>query len=309
MKHKLIVLALGGNALIKDKDKPSFSIQFKNISNVVNEIIKISKRYDVIVTFGNGPQVGNILLQVEAAAGKAYKIPLEACVAESQGEIGYIIEQTLLNATRKDLPVISVLTQVLVSKKDPAFKNPTKFIGPFYNKHQADKLTKKRFIIKQDSNRGFRRVVPSPQPLRVIESKVIKQLVQHHNIVIAAGGGGIPVIQEKRKLKGIEAVIDKDLASSCLAISIKADYLIMLTGVPNVYLNYGQKNQQALKKLTFKEAQDYYSEYQFPPGSMGPKILAAIQFLKKNPKGRVIITEFRLLKKALKGKAGTIITK
>src|SRR3989338_7305872 len=241
MPRKLIVLALGGNALIKDTDKPSLEVQFKNASGIVKDILALSKNHDIVITFGNGPQVGNILLQVEAAAGIAYKIPLEVCVAESQGEIGYIIEQVLRNQN-KNAPVISILTQVLVSKEDKAFKNPSKFIGPFYSRKQAAHLAKKGFSIKKDSNRGFRRGVPSPQPLKVIESKIIQQLVKQHNLVIAAGGGGIPVIRERGKFKGIEAVIDKALASSCLATSIQANQLLMLTAVPHVYLNFGEKS-------------------------------------------------------------------
>src|SRR3989344_4232200 len=308
MPRKLIVLALGGNALIKDTDKPSLEIQFKNASEVVKDILNLAKNNNIIITHGNGPQVGNILLQVESAAGVAYRVPLEVCVAESQGEIGYIIEQTLRNYNKK-APVISILTQVLVSKKDPAFKNPTKFIGPFYNQFHAHELSEKGFTIKQDGNRGYRRVVPSPQPLKILESTAILSLVKNHNIAIAAGGGGIPVIQKNGKLKGIEAVIDKDLASSCLAISIKANYLILLTNIPQVYINFNKPNQQALSKVNLKEIKQYYKESQFPPGSMGPKIQSAIQFLEKNKKGKVIITDFKTLDKALQGKAGTIITK
>ena len=308
MPRKLIVLALGGNALIKDTDKPSLEIQFKNAGEVVKEILALSKSNDIVISHGNGPQVGNILLQVEAGAGIAYKIPLEVCVAESQGEIGYVIEQTLRNYNKK-APVISILTQVLVSSSDPAFHNPTKFIGPFYNEIQAHDLTNKGFIIKKDANRGFRRVVPSPQPLKILEAKAIQDIVKKHNIAIAVGGGGIPVTQEKGKLKGIEAVIDKDLASSCLANSIKADYLIMLTGIPLVYINFGKPAQTGIPKMNIAMVKKYMKEGQFPPGSMGPKMLAAIQFLEKNKKGKVIITDFKNLKKALKGKAGTIITR
>ena len=308
MPRKLIVLALGGNALIKDTDKPSLSVQFKNASEVVCDILKLSKTHDIIITHGNGPQVGNILLQVEAAAGIAYKVPLEVCVAESQGEIGYIIEQTLRNCN-KTAPVISVLTQVLVSKKDKAFKNPTKFIGPFYHEHEAHDLAGKGFIIKKDSNRGYRRVVPSPQPIKVLEAKTILDLVKKHNIVIAAGGGGIPVIQQRGKLHGVEAVIDKDLASACLGSSIHANILVLLTSVPQVFINFAKPNQTPLFKISLKEIKHYYQQGHFPPGSMGPKIQAAIQFIESNSKGKVIITDFKTLKRALKGKAGTIITK
>ena len=306
---KTVVLALGGNALLQEGQRASITTQFRNAKNAAKSILKVAKNNDIIITHGNGPQVGNILLQVEAAAGQAYKIPLEVCVAESQGEIGYILEQSLQNQSKKNLPIISVLTQVLVNKKDPAFKNSTKFIGPFYTKQQAMQLQKKGMKIKRDSNRGYRRVVPSPKPLQVLEAEVIKKLMRQHTIVIAAGGGGIPVIKSATGYKGIEAVIDKDLASACLADSLKAEILVMLTAVPYAYLNYGTSHQEALKHLPLALAEQYLEECQFPPGSMGPKIQAAINFLRSNPNGKVIITEPRFLEKALKGKAGTQITK
>ena len=230
-------------------------------------------------------------------------------VAETEAEIGYIIEQSLRNELQKmkvNKPVISILTQVLVNKDDKAFKNPTKFIGPFYNKKQAEKLKRKGMRIQPDPRGGYRRVVASPLPLKILEADVIKKIISN-TIVIAAGGGGIPVYKQGDKLKGIEAVIDKDLASSVLASDIKADLFLILTDVSYVYLNFKTKAQQKLKKINLKQAEKYLRQGQFPEGSMGPKIKAAINFLKKNRKSKVIITSPDKIEKALKGKEGTLI--
>ncbi|MFH0949406.1 MAG: carbamate kinase [Candidatus Aenigmatarchaeota archaeon] len=304
-----IVIALGGNALLRSSEKPTVSGQFSNAANAMKKIVSLARKYRLVITHGNGPQVGNILIRSEAALGKAYSLPLSVCVAESQGEIGYMIEQCLQNelAKRKiKKPVVSVLTQVLVDKNDPAFRNPTKFVGPFYNKKQAAMMKKKGLIIKKDSNRGFRRVVPSPKPLKIIEADTIKQLVRN-SIVIAAGGGGIPVYS-KNGLHGIDAVIDKDMASACLAKSIGAKLMINITGVRKVALNYEKPSQKSLTKMNIKEAKKYLNEGHFPPGSMGPKIEAAIDFLEHGGK-KVIITSPGFLGKAIRGKDGTIITK
>lgn len=308
---KKILIALGGNAILKKGEKPSISNQFENTEKALSHIVNIIKRNKVVITHGNGPQVGNILIRVEEALKEAYPIPLEVCVAESQGEMGYMIEQTLINLFKKhriSKPVVSILTQVLVDKKDPAFRKPTKPIGPFYTKKQGEVLKRKGLTIVEDAGRGYRRVVPSPKPIKIIEAKVIEKLLNQKIIVIAAGGGGIPVCKKYNELQGIEAVIDKDLASSCLAKTIKADTLINLTGINKVALNYGKKTQINLSKMTLKEAKKYLKQGHFPPGSMGPKIQAAIEFLTKGGK-RVIITSPEKLEKALKGKDGTLITK
>ena len=307
-----IVIALGGNSLIKKGQKPTISNQFKNTEKTLEKIIPIIKNNKVVITHGNGFQVGNILIRVEQSMGKAYSIPLEVCVAESQGEIGYMIEQNLQNIltkTKIKKPVVSVLTQVIVDKTDLAFKNPTKPIGPFYTKHQANKLKKKGFKIVEQKGRGWRKIVASPKPKSIDDVKIIDILLKNNSVVIAAGGGGVPVIKEKGKiLHGIPAVIDKDLASARLANSIKAKTLIILMSESCAYLNYRKKTQQPIRTLKIKEAKKYLEEGQFPPGSMGPKIQASIQFIENGGK-KVIITSANKIQKTLKGEAGTTITR
>ncbi|MBT3865662.1 carbamate kinase [Candidatus Woesearchaeota archaeon] len=306
-----VVVALGGNALIKTGEKPTISNQFKNAKKTMEYLIPLIKNENkLVITHGNGPQVGNILIRVEESLGKAYSIPLEVCVAESQGELGYMIEQSLQNVLTKNkikIPVVSVLTQVIVDKKDPAFKNPTKPIGPFYSKAQAQKIKKKGYKIVEQVGRGWRKVVASPKPKSIDDVKIIDVLLKNKSIVIAAGGGGVPIVKDKGKiLHGAPAVIDKDLASACLANSIKAKTLIILMNEPNAYLNYKKKNQKPIKSLTIKEASKLLKEGQFPKGSMGPKIEAAIKFIKKGGK-HTIITSPNKIQKALIGQSGTII--
>ena len=297
----LIVIALGGNALLKRGEKLSIGTQEKNVRAAVKSIKNITKKHHAVVTFGNAPQVGNIMIQVESALGKAYPVPLHVAVAESEGEIGYLLVQALHNELKK--PVVSILTQVIVDKNDAAFKNPTKPIGPYYSKKEMTILREKGYSMKK-INGGYRRVVASPKPIKIIEAPVIKKLTSMNVIAIAAGGGGIPVYK-KHGLHGIDAVIDKDLASACLAKSIGAQLLLILTDVPCAYINYGKKNQKELRKLSIKEAKKLLKEGHFPAGSMGPKIQASIEFAESG--GKAIITNFASLKKAMKGKAGTIV--
>lgn len=299
----LVVIALGGNALLRRGETLSLEMQEKNVRLAAKSIKKMAKNNHIVITHGNGPQVGNIMIQVESALGKAYPVPLHVAVAESEGEIGYLLEQALYNELKK--PVVSILTQVIVNRKDPAFRNPTKPIGPYYNARHARLLEKKGYRMKK-VNGGYRRVVASPRPLKIVEAPVIKKLVSLDTVAIAAGGGGIPVYKA-HELHGIDAVIDKDLASTCLAKSINAKLLLILTDVPNVYINYGKKTQKTLGKLTVKEARKLLKGGHFPPGSMGPKIEAAIDFAGHG--GKAIITNFASLNKALKGKAGTIVVK
>jgi carbamate kinase len=259
--------------------------------------------YNIVITHGNGPQVGNILLRNEAGYNE-YKIPrmpLDICVADSQGGIGYMIERQLKNILidnkiRKN--VITLVTQVVVDIEDPAFKEPTKPVGAFYLKEEAELLSKSNpsLIFKQDAGkRGWRRVVPSPEPKEILNKRIIKDLTKCGNIVIAAGGGGVPVYRDKNNnLKGIEAVIDKDLASALLAREIGAEAFFILTDVPNVYINFKKPGQKKLEKITVKEAEDYYNKGEFAAGSMGPKILAAIDFVKHGG-GETIITESTML--------------
>jgi len=305
-----IVIALGGNALINKRDKYLYSNLLKNIRKTCEHISGLIKNNKVVITHGNGSEIGYLMMQNEIARKKIPKMPLDVLGAETEGLIGYILQEQLSNILRKkriNKDIATLITQTLVSKKDPAFKDPTKFVGPFYTKREANVL-KNKFVLKKDSNRGYRRVVPSPKPIRIIELKIISRLMNKNYVIIAAGGGGIPVIIENKKFKGVEAVIDKDLSSSCLGNDINADLLLILTDVDNVYLNYGEKNQKALRRLSVKEADRYLKDGQFPAGSMGPKIQAAINFL-KNKKRRVIITSIENTENALRGKKGTLITK
>ncbi len=299
---KTLVIALGGNALIKPGQKGSIEEQMQNLDKAMEHIAKLSKKYNIILTHGNGPQIGNILLQQESTK-QVPKLPLYVCVAETQGQIGYMIQEVLYNKLHQlgiNKPVVTVITQVLVDPKDKAFRNPTKPIGPFYKSQKN--LPKNWKIVK--SPFGYRRVVPSPEPKKIVEEKEIRKIFKGA-IIIACGGGGIPVIK-RRGLIGVDAVIDKDLAAEKLAEVVKADMLIILTDVPNVYLNYKTKNQKPIRRMFIKDIRKYLKEKQFPPGSMGPKVEAAARFIERRG-GKVIITSFDLLEDALKGRAGTVI--
>src|SRR3989344_5612506 len=281
---KKVVIALGGNAILKKGEESSIARQFENTKNALKPLINVIRNNSIVVSHGNGPQVGQLLLQDS-------NMPLDVLDAETEGQLGYLIQQSIYNLFRENRikrNVVSILTQVLVDKKD------------------AELLKKKGFIIKEDIGRGYRRVVASPKPLVIIEADIIRDLLSSNIIVIAAGGGGIPVNYQNNKLKGVEAVIDKDLASACLANGIKADPFIMITDVDKVYLNFKKKNQKSLNKVKLNEIKRYYKEGHFPPGSMGPKIEAAINFLGNNGK-KVIITNIKNIEKAINGKAGTII--
>jgi carbamate kinase len=260
-------------------------------------LVKLLDRdYNIVITHGNGPQVGNIML-ANAAGYKVYglpEMPLDICVAYSQGFIGYMIEQQLKNVLQSldmERDIITIATQVLVNKLDPAFKNPTKPIGPFYTKEEADKFTTENgSIFREDARgRGWRKVVASPKPLVIINKKTIEKIAREGNIVIAVGGGGIPVFYvETNKLQGIDAVIDKDLASALLASQINADKFFILTDVPKVCLNYNTPQERTVDRMTIAEAQEYLDEGQFPEGSMGPKIRAAIRFVENSGKDTII---------------------
>jgi carbamate kinase len=299
MNKRIAVVALGGNALLRGNEVGTIQQQEKNTYDTCLHLTKLIKNgFELVITHGNGPQVGNIMLRNEAGY-KEYKIPqmpLDICVADSQGGIGYMIERQIKNILREykiRKNVVTVVTQVLVDKNDPAFIEPSKPVGGFYLREEADLMSIARgYIFKEDPRkRGWRRVVPSPDPVDILNKKVIRDLVKRGNIVIAAGGGGVPVYRdEKKNLVGVEAVIDKDLASSLLAIKIGAEAFFILTDVPNVYLNFHKPNQQKLERMTVKEAENYFEKGEFADGSMGPKILAAIQFIKNGGK-ETIITE------------------
>lgn len=306
---KIAVVALGGNALLRGNEIGTIQQQEKNTYDTsINLISLIKQDYNIVITHGNGPQVGNIMLRNEAGYNnyKIPKMPLDICVADSQGGIGYMIERQVINLLKEfkiKKNVVSLITQVLVEKDDPAFQNPTKPVGAFYLKEEADLLARiNNFIFKEDSRkRGWRRVVPSPQPKDILNKKVIKDLVKKGNIVIAAGGGGVPVyLGEDKKLYGVEAVIDKDLASSLLAVEIGADAFFILTDVPKVYINFRKPDQKELDIITVDEAQKYLDEGHFSAGSMAPKILAAINFV-RNGGEETIITEATMLGKPESG--------
>jgi len=293
-----IVIALGGNTLLSAKEKFSIHEEVENVEESCKQIARIIKAGNrIVLTHGNGPQVGDILLQQEMAKSVAPPMPLDVCGAQSQGEIGYLLQRSLRNVI-PGISTVSLVTQTIVDPRDPAFRHPTKFIGPFYKTSGKGR--------KKDSDRGFRRVVPSPEPKEIVEFREIKKLVSSGAVVICSGGGGIPVIKKGRFLRGIEAVIDKDLAAERLATSLRASTLIMLTDVDEVCLNYSSPNEEKLRFLNLKDAQKYLKEGHFPDGNMGPKIEASIRFLKHSGK-RVIITSPEKAVKALEGKAGTTI--
>ena len=311
---KRIVLALGGNALQKNGEATAEAQ--KRIATEVGEVIaNLANKYEIVVAHGNGPQVGNILIHEESASTrKAPAMPLETAVAMSQGQIGYWLTQAINNAfakTRQQKTVVTVVSQVVVNRNDPAFKNPTKPIGQFYSAKEAKALAKtKHWTIKEDAGRGWRRVVASPKPIDIVEKDSIKQLVEKGAIVIAAGGGGIPVIRTKvlKRLKGIDAVIDKDFAAEKLAELVDADIFISVTAVPNVYTNFGTLEQRAIGPITVQEINHLKKYGYFKAGSMLPKVEAATKFATNS--GKIgIITDIEHLESALQGKAGTIITK
>ena len=306
-------MAIGGNSLITDEDHQTVADQFKAARETCGHIASmVEKGWEVIITHGNGPQVGFILIRSELARKAVHTVPLDSCGAETQGELGYMIQQCLYNEFLSrgiKNPVATVVTQVLVRKNDPAFKNPTKPIGPFYSRRKAEKYRKERkWRVAEDAGRGWRRVVPSPMPVRIIEQDAIKTLVDQGVVVIAAGGGGIPVIKEKGRLKGVEAVIDKDYASAILAIGVKADLFLISTAVEKVALNFGKPNQKLLDRMTLPEARKYYRQGHFSPGSMGPKIRAIINYLEHGGK-KAIITNPQNLENALLEKTGTHVTR
>lgn len=311
MNKQRVVIALGGNALQKNGEV-SAEAQ-KSVANQVGETIaRLSRKYEIIIAHGNGPQVGNILLHEETAATPAAPaMPLETAVAMSQGQIGYWLMQAITNAFAREKrrrDVATIVTQVVVDPKDPAFRHPTKPIGQFYTAAEAVKLAKsKRWEMREDSGRGYRRVVPSPQPIDIIEKKQITTLVEAGAIVIAVGGGGIPVVRSKvlKLLRGVDAVIDKDAAAEKLAELVKADIFVSVTAVPNAYINFGKKDQIALGLITKNEANHYIKAGEFGTGSMLPKIEAVARFANTRRIG--IITDPANLENALRQKTGTIV--
>lgn len=306
---KRLVIALGGNALL-EKGKESFKQQFKAAQKTAGIIAPFAKKFQVILTHGNGPQVGNILLQQELSRKTVEPLPLDVCVAMSQAQIGYMLQQALENEFKKrGMKIFSdvVLTQIIVSEKDPAFKNPAKFIGPYYSKARLKSMPK-NFIVNPDPRGGFRRVVASPKPLKIWEEQDILTLVEKNFLAICCGGGGIPVIKKHGRLYGVEAVIDKDLAAAVLAKLVKAETLLILTDVDNAFIDFKKPGQKALHKIKLPELKRLLKQGHFGEGSMKPKIQAAVNFLEAGGK-KAIITSIKKSALALEGKAGTIAEK
>ena len=311
MMGSLAVVAVGGNSLTKAGQRGTIPEQFVNSRETSKHIADMLERgYEIVVTHGNGPQVGNILLRAEMASTVLPPLPLDTCGADSQGGIGYMLQQVLGTELRRrgiDKDVVTVLTQVVVDPSDPAFEKPSKPIGPFYNKEEAEKRRDEEgWTIVEDANRGWRRVVPSPMPVRVVEVRAIETLLLSGCVVIAVGGGGIPVTEDGEGLKGVEAVIDKDHASRLLANQIGAELFVISTDVEKVCLDFGRPAETPLDTITAEEARRYLEEGHFPAGSMGPKIKAGIDFL-ENGGDAVIITNPGSLGSAIDGKAGTRI--
>lgn len=304
-----VVVALGGNALGKSPEE-----QLKLVKNTASSLIGlIAAGNQVVISHGNGPQVGAINLGMNFAAenGKTAAFPFPECGAMSQGYIGYHLQQSLQNELHRrwmNKNVATVVTQIAVDPSDPAFQNPSKPVGDFYTKEQADEIAKEKgYTFKEDAGRGYRQVVPSPLPKKIMELNSINTLIEAGDLVIAGGGGGVPVIMTDDGLQGVPAVIDKDRSSALLADNISADSLIILTAVDHVYVNYGKPDQKALKTLNVEEAHKYMDEKQFAAGSMLPKIEACLSFVKGHPERKALITSLDGLDDALAGKVGTVI--
>ena len=321
MARKLAVIAIGGNSLIKHREKQSVEDQYAALCETMEHIADVIEQgWQVLVTHGNGPQVGFIMLRSEIARAVAglHIVPLVSCVADTQGAIGYQIQQSLDNVLRRRGIIgpdakgktVTVVTQVGVDPEDPGFQNPDKFVGEFYTEEQLPELRQQHpdWILKKDSNRGWRRVVPSPKPKSIVEIDVIKSLLDSGYNVVAVGGGGIPVVESPEGIRGVDAVIDKDLASALLANQLGADLLAISTGVEKVALNYGTPMETKLDSVSVNELERYLDEGHFPAGSMGPKIKAAVDFIKDGGK-EVVITSPEFLNDALTAGAGTHVTR
>jgi carbamate kinase len=311
-KRKLAVVAFGGNALLRPEDRGTQEEQIARAKQAARWLAEIVRHdYRLIVVHGNGPQVGNILIQAEEASTKIPPQSLDVCVAQTEGSIGFMLQQAIRNRLESvglGGDVATVLTEVEVDPNDVAFKKPTKPIGPFFTRYRAEALERDLgWTMREDSGRGWRHVVPSPRPLRIMNVKTIEHMLDSAAVVIAAGGGGIPVVRGRDgSWRGIEAVIDKDFASARLASDLHADLFIVLTGVAKVSINFGKPTQKALDRLTIAEAEKHLADGQFPAGSMGPKIEASLQFVRATGK-QVLITDVEHLREALEEKDGTVI--
>jgi len=307
------LIAIGGNSLIRAGEKGTIAEQLANTRRTAQGIVQIIQAgFHVVLTHGNGPQVGAALLRSERAADQVYTHPLDVCDATTQGEIGYLLQQSLLGALAEaglNTPVATVLTQVVVSPTDPAMERPTKPIGPFYSAREAElRHQQYGWHVVEDAARGYRRVVPSPEPIEIVELDVIKRLSDTGVLVVAVGGGGIPVVRVGRGLRGIEAVIDKDRASALLASRLRSDLFIISTDADRVCLNFKKPSQRPLGRVTAGELAGYHREGHFPPGNMGPKVESALRFL-ENGGREVIITSYERLFEAVRGDAGTHVVR
>ncbi len=308
-----LTIALGGNAILQPGQDGTAEEQFKNVLSTSEQIGQLVKDgHEVVITHGNGPQVGNILIQQDQAKDSVPAMPLDVCGSQTQGFIGYMLQNSLHNVFADlglDRNVATVVTQVLVNKEDSAFDNPTKPVGPFYDKDYADKMVEEKnenWI--EDSGRGWRKVVPSPIPERIVEAPIINDLVKNGETVIASGGGGIPVVEKDNKIHGVEAVIDKDRAGCLLAQEIKSDVFLVLTDVSNAYINYGEENEEAIGEISVEDMQEHIDQGHFGEGSMKPKVQAAVDFVKSGG-DQAIITSIEKVIEAVHGNAGTRITK
>lgn len=308
--RKRAVLAFGGNALIRRGEDGSQKRQVRHAEALARLVVSIIRRgWDLVLVHGNGPQVGNLLIQVEEAVNKVPPSSVDVCVAATEGSIGYILSRALRNALKRagvDKDVVCLMSEVAVDAKDPANRDPSKPIGPFYTSYRTGYLRKaKKWDMVEDAGRGHRRVVPSPRPVAILGMRAVRDALGHGDVVIAGGGGGVPVVEDSSgHLKGFEAVIDKDFTASLMGIELVADLLVILTDVDAVRLNYGKRNESVISEMTLREAARHLRYGQFPPGSMGPKIEAAIDFISatRNP---VLITSVPKALRALQGKAGT----
>lgn len=312
MSKPVAVVAIGGNSLIKDKQHEDVESQVRAVEETCRHIAEMIVRgWNVVVTHGNGPQVGFILRRNELAYPEVHATPLDVIGADTQGAIGYMIARALDNEFKRrgiNRSVAAVVTQVLVDRDDPGFKNPTKGIGSFTSKENADLFAEQGWVVKEDAGRGWRRMIASPIPLKIIERDAIEQLIRSGFIVVAVGGGGIPVIEDEQgMLKGVFAVIDKDRASSLLASGLKADLFLISTAVDKVAIHFNQPDQRWLDRITLSEAKKLYAEGHFLSGSMGPKIEAIIAYLEANRQGKALVTRPESIAEALDGKTGTWI--
>jgi carbamate kinase len=312
MKPKVALVAFGGNALLAENQRGLQEEQIKNAQRAAQLMVHIVRKgYELIIVHGNGPQVGNLLLQMEEAVNKIPPYTLDVCDAMTEGSMGFMLERAITNELRRrslDKEVATVISQVVVDKDDPAFAHPTKPVGPFYPKFRAQALAReKKWVMVEDAGRGYRKVVPSPKPIDVVPKRIIRDLVEAGRIVIAAGGGGIPVIINGRGLyEGVEAVIDKDYAASLIAREARVDLFIILTAIERVFLNFKKPDQREIPVMTVEEARKHLDDGQFPPGSMGPKIRAAADYIDAGGR-EVLITKDTHLKAALIQRSGTRI--